>query len=223
MGKILIVDSEGPLADLLAYGLEKEGFQTKVVESGGECLRKIKKLDIDMIILEWELPDCSGMDICKLINEEYNIPVIMTSVKKDMEDKLLALSIGADDYIVKPFEAREVIARTKAILRRMSKIKVNLNNKIKINDIVVNKEEMTVTKAGDLVDVTPKEFELLSYFLNNPNKVFTREVLLEKVWGYEFVADTRTVDTHVQRLRKKIDLNNEIQTVFGVGYKYVPR
>lgn len=223
MGKILIVDSEGPLADLLAYGLEKDGYETKVIESGGECLRNIKKIETDLIILEWELHDCSGLDICKLINEEYNIPIIMITNKGDMEDKILALSMGADDYIVKPFEVREVIARSKALLRRMRRVKVNINNKIKINDIVVNKEEMTVTKAGDLIDVTPKEFELLSYFLNNPNKVFTREVLLEKVWGYEFVADTRTVDTHVQRLRKKIDLNNEIQTVFGVGYKYVPR
>ena len=140
-----------------------------------------------------------------------------------MDDKILALSVGADDYIIKPFEVREIIARTKAILRRISKINVNDYKKIEVNDIVINKEEMTVTKGGDRIEVTPKEFELLSYFINHPNKVFTREVLLEKVWGYEYSADTRTVDTHVQRLRKKVNLNNQIQTVFGVGYKYVPK
>ena len=223
MGKILIVDSETPIADLLAYGFEKEGFQCEVLETGGEFLRRIKKNKIDLVVLEWDLPDCSGIDICKLLNEEFNVPVIIITSRNDMDDKILALSVGADDYIIKPFEVREIIARTKAILSRISKINVNDYKKIEVNDIVINKEEKTVTKGGDRIEVTPKEFELLSYFINHPNKVFTREVLLEKVWGYEYSADTRTVDTHVQRLRKKVNLNNQIQTVFGVGYKYVPK
>lgn len=219
--KVLIIEDEKPIADILTYGLQKESFEVQVAETGGDGINLVEKFSPDLILLDWMLPDLNGPDVCKLVSEKYNLPIIMLTAKAGMEDKLYGLEVGADDYITKPFDLREVIARIKTVMRRFDYKGRNKEEKYAF-DGVISEEERTVYKDGAYVELTPKEFDLLLHLIKHPKYVFTREMLLEQLWDYSYVGDTRTVDIHVQRLRKKLNLDRQLVTVFGVGYKYVP-
>ncbi len=225
--KILIIEDEGAIADLISYALNKEGFMTRICATGAEGLEEIKCFCPDMIILDLMLPGMSGYDICKAITKNSTIPIVMLTAKSDIVDKILGMELGADDYITKPFEIREVIARIKAIFRRIDltfeAIEEKESTGIRLgNGIEILKESHEVLKGKKRVELTNKEYELLVFLAENKGRVFTRGDLLDRVWGFEFVGDTRTVDIHIQRLRKKLDDSKHtpmIETVFGVGYK----
>ncbi|MEC0305950.1 response regulator transcription factor [Paenibacillus lautus] len=223
--KILIIEDEGPIADLLAYGLHMEGFETRIAASGAAGLRELESFHPDLLLLDWMLPDQSGLDICKRVTTDYNIPIFMITAKSDITDKVLGLEFGADDYITKPFDLREVVARIRTILRRLDQ--ANQGDRegtpeavIRFRGIEIVMEERLVKKDGRPVDLTPKEFDLLMTMYGHRGKIYTRSELLDLVWGYDFMGDTRTVDTHIQRLRKKLDVSDLITTVFGIGYKF---
>lgn len=222
--KILIIEDDGPIAELLSYGLTMEDFDTRIETSGSSGLSAIDIYKPDVLLLDWMLPDCSGLDICKKVTANYNIPILMLTAKSDISDKVLGLEYGADDYITKPFDMREVIARIRTIIRRLEQSKKleekREDNVIQFKNITIIPEERLVKKDEMLVELTPKEFDLLLTLINHRGKIYTRSELLDFVWGYDFVGDTRTVDTHIQRLRKKLDLGDFITTVFGVGYKF---
>jgi two-component system alkaline phosphatase synthesis response regulator PhoP len=223
--KILIIEDEEPIADLLSYGLTMEGFHTNTAASGAAGLNELESFNPDLLLLDWMLPDQSGLDICKKVTANYNIPILMITAKSDITDKVLGLEFGADDYITKPFDLREVVARIRTILRRVDQVNVAERAAeevvvIRFKDIEIVAEERLVKKNGQLVDLTPKEFDLLMKLIGHKGKIFTRTELLDFVWGYDFAGDTRTVDTHIQRLRKKLDAGDLITTVFGIGYKF---
>ncbi|EFU41110.1 hypothetical protein PVOR_15824 [Paenibacillus vortex V453] len=223
--KILIIEDEGPIADLLAYGLAMEGFETRTAASGAAGFRELEDFSPDLLLLDWMLPDQSGLDICKKVTADYNIPIFMITAKSDITDKVLGLEFGADDYITKPFDLREVVARIRTILRRLDQ--ANHVEREEAQEVVIRfkcieiiMEERLVKKDGSLIDLTPKEFDLLMTLYRHRGKIYTRSELLDLVWGYDFMGDTRTVDTHIQRLRKKLDASDLITTVFGIGYKF---
>ncbi|MDF2650511.1 MAG: DNA-binding response regulator [Paenibacillus sp.] len=222
--KILIIEDEEAIADLLAYGLNKAGFQTMIALNGMDGIDAVHSFKPDMLLLDWMLPDLSGVEICKKITESYNIPIIMITAKSDITDKIVGLEYGADDYITKPFDLREVIARIRTILRRVAQANKPASelteSSLRFKNIVINKNERMVKKNNEIIELTPKEFDLLITLCNYKGKIFTRTELLDFVWGIEYFGDTRTVDIHIQRLRKKLELNDVIITVFGVGYKF---
>lgn len=222
--KILIIEDEEAIADLLAYGLQKEGFQTKLAHNGKDGLREIEAFKPDLLLLDWMLPDQSGLDICKQIMGKYMLPIIMITARSDISDKVIGMELGADDYITKPFDMREVIVRIRTLLRRINPITA-VNEEaataiIKFKTIEINVPERMVKKDNELIELTPKEFDLLMTLTSSRGRVFTRSNLLDLVWGYNYFGDTRTVDIHIQRLRKKLDANDIITTVFRVGYKF---
>ncbi|MGO4183597.1 DNA-binding response regulator [Paenibacillus sp. FSL A5-0031] len=222
--KILIIEDEEAIADLLAYGLQKEGFQTKLAHNGKDGLREIEEFKPDLLLLDWMLPDQSGLDICKQIMGKYMLPIIMITARSDISDKVIGMELGADDYITKPFDMREVIVRIRTLLRRINPITA-VNEEaapaiIKFKTIEINVPERMVKKDNELIELTPKEFDLLMTLTSSRGRVFTRSNLLDLVWGYNYFGDTRTVDIHIQRLRKKLDANDIITTVFRVGYKF---
>ncbi|WMM23394.1 response regulator transcription factor [Tissierella sp. MB52-C2] len=222
--KILIIEDEIPIADLLAYGLKKAGFDCRTSNNGAEGLKLVEEFNPDLLLLDWMLPDVSGIDICKLITEKNNIPIIMLTAKSDIEDKVLGLEFGAEDYITKPFDMREVVARIKTIFRRVYSFdeqSIEENKKYQFGDIEISEIEHTVKKNEEIIELTPKEYDLLLILYKNRGRVFSRDQLLNSIWEYDFTGDTRTVDMHIQRLRKKLDLNDLIKTVFGVGYKFI--
>ncbi|MBD2871705.1 response regulator transcription factor [Paenibacillus arenilitoris] len=225
--KILIIEDEPAIADMLEYGLQREGYDTAKAHTGHDGLRLMESWGPDMLLLDWMLPDQSGLDICKQATASYNIPILMITAKSDITDKILGLEFGADDYITKPFDLREVIARIRTILRRVAQANRNAGDSaekhepvVRFLDIEIHTEERTVRKSGRLIELTPKEYDVLLMLYNNKGKIFTRAELLDYVWGYDYPGDTRTVDTHIQRLRKKLDAGEWITTVFGIGYKF---
>ncbi|PPA87164.1 DNA-binding response regulator [Brevibacillus laterosporus] len=223
--KVLIIEDEQPIADLLSYGLTLEGFRTRTSASGATGMMEMEQFNPDLLLLDWMLPDQSGLDICKRVTENYNIPILMITAKSDITDKVLGLEFGADDYITKPFDLREVVARIRTILRRVNQANIGERDTvgddvIRFKNIEIVVEERLVKKEGILVDLTPKEFDLLMTLFGHRGRIFTRSELLDLVWGYDFGGDTRTVDTHIQRLRKKLDAGDLIITVFGIGYKF---
>lgn len=220
--RILVIEDEKPIAEILKYGFEKEGFEVACAHRAGEGLETAEIFNPHLVLLDWMLPDLSGVDVCRMLTERYNIPIIMLTARDNVEDKLYGLESGADDYITKPFDLREVIARVRTILRRFDKVQGVREDILKADGLSVSLQERTVYRAGKAVELTPKEYELLLYFLKHPRQVFTRAILLDCIWGYDYVGDTRTVDIHIQRLRKKTGLGEKLVTVFGVGYKYVP-
>ncbi|WP_238881900.1 response regulator transcription factor [Clostridium sp. YIM B02551] len=227
--KILIIEDEDYISDLLSYSLKKEGFITEIAENGEKGMKLIVEYKPDLLILDLMLPDISGFEICKRVSKEYTIPVVMLTAKSDTIDKILGIELGADDYITKPFDIREVVVRIKAIFRRIGQISESTTtNKFEViklsSDTEIYKDKREVIKDNYRVELTNKEFDLLLFLAENRGRVFSRADLLDRVWGFEFVGDTRTVDIHVQRLRKKLDKNKGIsiiETVFGVGYKLV--
>lgn len=223
--RILVIEDEKPIADILEYGLQKEKFKVKSVYTGADGLMEVDRFCPHLVLLDWMLPDLSGVDVCKMLTEQYNIPIIMLTARGSIEDKVYGLESGVDDYITKPFDLREVAVRVRAVLRRFEKVRRSQEEEkkeLRVRDMIISERERTVRQCGNVVELTPKEFDLLVWFVKNPRQVFTRIHLLEQIWGYDFMGDTRTIDIHVQRLRKKLHMGDSIITVFGVGYKYVP-
>ncbi len=223
--KVLIVDDEEHIRELIKFNLKKEGYDTEVAVNGTEALKIIRENKFDLILLDLMLPEIDGLEVCKEIrrNEETSdIPVMMITAKGEEFDKVLGLELGADDYITKPFSIRELMARVKALLRR-SNVKKE-ENIIKFGDVVVNFKTREVTKGTQNVELTLKEFELLKLLIKNKGNILTRELLLDKIWGYEYIGETRTVDVHIRHLRKKIESDDKnpqyIQTIRRVGYKF---
>ncbi|WP_042375101.1 response regulator transcription factor [Neobacillus jeddahensis] len=227
--KILIIEDEEPISELLSYSIKKEGFLTKIASTGEQGIQLISEFTPHLILLDLMLPDMSGFDICRKVTRDDSVPIIMITAKSDTLDKILGMELGADDYITKPFDIREVIVRIKAIFRRIELtselIETNGFDVLQPgNGIELYKEKREVFKDGSMVELTNKEYDLLLFLAENKGRVFSRADLLDKVWGFDFIGDTRTVDIHVQRLRKKLDKSKRpsiIETVFGVGYKLV--
>lgn len=230
---ILIVDDEEHILELLRYNLEINKYNVVQAETGEEALNILEnnKNTINCVILDWMLPDIDGMEVLKKIrfNSKFkSLPVIMLTAKREEFDTVLGLEMGADDYLSKPFSIRELLARIKSVLRRSQSIEEKdletSDKKIIIDNIVINETFRTVYKDNQLIDMTLKEYELLLTFVKNPGRVFSREYLLEKIWGYDFLGETRTVDVHIRSLRKKIEEDDAnpkfIKTVRGVGYKF---
>lgn len=220
MAKVLVVDDDNNISQLIKLYLEKEGYTVRTAPDGGKGLAVFKEFSPDLVILDIMLPVMDGWDVCREIRKLGNVPIIMLSAKGETFDKVLGLELGADDYIVKPFEPKELVARVKAILRRATCPKPAQDH-IKIDNLVIDLSRYAVTLDGQELELPPKEIELLHYLAAHPNKVFTREQLLEQVWGFEYFGDTRTVDVHIKRLREKLHGTDKwsIKTVWGVGYK----
>jgi len=220
--RILVVDDEQSINDLIKLDLEFEGYVVESAYDGQEALAKVDSFNPDLIILDVMLPKVSGFDVCKKINIEKSIPIILLTAKTDVIDRVLGLELGADDYMTKPFDNRELLARVKALLRRSKSTSLPDQDILTNNEIILILNERKVLINDLEIHLTPKEYELLMLLISNPEQVFSRESLLEKVWGYDYFGDTRTVDMHIQRIRKKIaehSTHDYIQTVVGVGYK----
>jgi DNA-binding response OmpR family regulator len=222
MKKILVVDDEPSIRDLLELILVKENFNVITSYDGKDAILKFKQHDPDLVVLDVGLPDMSGFDVLRSINGIKKTPVIMLTVRNDIVDKVLGLELGADDYITKPFDGREFVARVKAVLRRLSDYKEDIQKNIKYLDIEINTDRKLVVKNGSTVTLTPKEYTLLEVMITNPKKVFSREELLAKAWGYDYLGDSRAVDICITRLRKKLEDDPSkpkiLKTVYGFGY-----
>lgn len=222
--KILVVDDEVSICDLLKISLQTEGYEVAAVHDGAEALRKVEAWKPDLLILDVMLPEVNGFELCRRVTAKQPIPIIMLTAKTDLVDKVLGLELGADDYITKPFHPRELTARVKALLRRVSADTQPTPVKmLKNGPLEVYPEKRQTLLLGTELELSVKEYDLLIFLMNHPEQVFSREMLLERVWGYDFAGDTRTVDVHIQRLRKKLkdeSANSRyIHTVFGVGYR----
>jgi DNA-binding response OmpR family regulator len=227
--KILIVDDDNNIAELISLYLTKECFDTKIVGDGEAALQACKSYSPNLILLDLMLPGMDGYQVCREIRAKDSIPIIMLSAKGEVFDKVLGLELGADDYMMKPFDSKELVARVKAVLRRYQPQKADsAASAIKVvsyPDLEVNLSNYSVIYMGENIDMPPKELELLYFLAASPNQVFTREQLLDNIWGYEYIGDTRTVDVHVKRLREKIKDHAGwgITTVWGIGYKFEVR
>lgn len=219
--KILIVDDDRHIAELISLYLDKEGYETKEVYSGKSALNEFAVFSPHLVILDIMLPEIDGYQVCREIRQISSVPIIMLTAKGEVFDKVLGLELGADDYIVKPFDTKELVARVKAVLRRYENKDSNTSKQIVMPNLTINQSTYVVTYHGKELELPPKEFELLNFLAQHPNQVFTREQLLDKIWGYEFVGDTRTVDVHIKRIREKMPYEEvwNIKTVWGVGYK----
>ena len=226
---ILIVDDDPNIAHLVQLYLEKEGFTVKVAQRGDDALTEFRRLPPDLMLLDLMLPGVDGWQVLKTIRKTSTIPVIMLTAKDETFDKVLGLELGADDYMEKPFDSKELVARVKAVLRRYkpaapapAKPAVEC---VEYEGLTVNKTNYSVVYLGNTVDMPPKELELLYFLAASPNHVFSREQLLDQIWGYEYIGDTRTVDVHIKRLREKIKdhANWKIATIWGIGYKFEVR
>ena len=224
MSRILIIEDELSIAELERDYLELNDFEVEIETNGAKGLDKALENDYSLILLDLMLPDLDGFEICRQIREKKDIPIIMVTAKKNDIDKIRGLGLGADDYIVKPFSPREVVARIKAVLRRTTEQQQTSDDGcVTYEGLVIDIKSYTVTLRGQPVICTPKEIEILYMLASNPGQVFTREQLLNRVWGYDFAGETRTVDTHIKRLRAKLDsagLGWSIKTIYGVGYKF---
>lgn len=221
--KILIVDDEKNIVELIRLYLEKEGFKTVCAYNGDEALTLFKTENPDLTILDIMLPGKDGWQICKEIRKSSDAPIIMLTAKSDTFDKVLGLELGADDYMTKPFEAKELLARVKAVLRRSETAEQAHIREVTFKNLSVNIENYEMKINEKQVDAPPKEIELLYFLASNPNRVYTREQLLEEVWGFDYFGDSRTVDVHIKRLREKLEgaeADWQLKTVWGVGYKF---
>ncbi|EFM08664.1 two component transcriptional regulator, winged helix family [Paenibacillus curdlanolyticus YK9] len=220
--RILVADDEPGIASAIAYALQREGFEVQVASDGEEALAAVAAFQPHVLLLDVMMPKLNGFDVCRRLPTSGRPGVILLTVKNDIVDKVLGLELGADDYMTKPFDIRELLARTNALLRRLEAGKaVEPAAGIEIGGLLIRTDSRTVTADGSAIELTPKEFDLLALLLGKPDRVFSRDELLELVWGIDYEGGTRTVDIHVQRLRKKLGAQHAalLQTVFGVGYK----
>ena len=224
LGKVLIVDDDTNIAEVINMYLQSSGYDTKVVNDGRAAEDAFGEYKPDLVLLDVMLPNIDGVDVLKWIRKEGTTPVIMLTAKGDTFDKVLALELGADDYVVKPFEPKELLARVKAVMRRYT-VDTTSKEVLHYSDLVIDANSYNVIYKGKEIKMPPKEFELVYYLACNKNKVFTREQLLCEVWGYDYPGDSRTVDVHAKRLREKLTggENWQIETVWGVGYKFEVR
>ncbi len=237
--KILIVDDDNNIAELIALYLMKECFETCIVGDGEEAVRQFELFQPNLVLLDLMLPGIDGYEVCRQIRKSSNTPIIMLSAKGEIFDKVLGLELGADDYMMKPFDSKELVARVKAVLRRFrndapdqtaaavspAAIRSTAEEQgdyVAYTDLIINQTNYAVTYFGRKLEMPPKEFELLYYLASHPNQVFTREQLLERIWGYEYQGETRTVDVHIKRLREKLNDHEDwrLSTVWGIGYKF---
>ena len=218
-GKILVVDDDQNICELLRLYIEKEGFEVVIANDGRKALEMFEQENPDLIMLDIMLPELDGWQVCREIRKKSQCPIIMLTAKGEVFDKVLGLELGADDYVVKPFEAKEVIARIKAVLRRFGKNDENQVKEVKYDKLSINLTNYELKVNGKVVDTPPKEMELIYHLASNPNRVFTRD----EVWGFDYYGDSRTVDVHVKRLREKLEGVSDqwaLKTVWGVGYKF---
>ena len=224
--KILIVDDDNNIAELISLYLIKECFETKICNDGESAINVFDSFAPNLVLLDLMLPGIDGYQVCREIRTKSQVPIIMLSAKGEVFDKVLGLEMGADDYMEKPFDSKELVARVKAVLRRYKPQTQELTESddkvVRYPDLEINMTNYSVTYMGDRVDMPPKELELLYFLAASPNHVFTREQLLDQIWGYEYVGDTRTVDVHIKRLREKINDHDNwrIATIWGIGYKF---
>lgn len=225
LGKILIVDDDVNINELIDMYIKSAGYSTKKCFNGNDACNIVSTEDIGLVILDVMLPGKDGIEVLKHIRKSSDVPVIMLTAKGEVFDKVLALELGADDYMVKPFDPKELLARVKAVTRRYIADNQSKDVVLKYSDLIIDISAYEVTYKGNNVKLAPKELELLHFMASNPNKVFTREQLMYEVWGYDYPGDSRTVDVHVKRLREKVKSGEkwELQTVWGVGYKFEVR
>ena len=227
--KILIVDDDNNIAELISLYLTKECFETAIAGDGETALLMADSFAPNLILLDLMLPGIDGYQVCREIRAKSSIPIIMLSAKGEIFDKVLGLELGADDYMEKPFDSKELVARVKAVLRRYKPVAAVPETAdvkcVEYPDLVINQTNYSVIYKGNTVDMPPKELELLYFLASSPNHVFTREQLLDQIWGYEYIGDTRTVDVHIKRLREKVSdhANWRIATIWGIGYKFEVR
>lgn len=223
MIKILVVDDESSIRSAVAYALRREGYEVEIAADGQEALDKVETFRPTVMVLDVMMPRVSGYEVCRKLDGQPRPAILLLTVKDDIVDKVLGLELGADDYMTKPFDMRELLARVKALSRRggyAQQMQQEQEDVLRLGDLTAEIFSRTVSIQGELLDLTPKEFDLLVLLMRNPGRVYSREVLLEKVWDMDFAGGTRTVDIHIQRLRKKLgSLHGIIQTVYGIGYK----
>ncbi len=227
--KILIVDDDVNIAELISLYLLKECFDTMIVNDGEEALSVFSSYQPNLVLLDLMLPGIDGYQVCRELRKDSSVPIIMLSAKGEIFDKVLGLELGADDYMIKPFDSKELVARVKAVLRRyqpaVTESETQKGNYVEYPDLTINLTNYSVIYKGKSVEMPPKELELLYFLASSPNQVFTREQLLDHIWGYEYIGDTRTVDVHIKRLREKIKDHESwsLSTVWGIGYKFEVR
>ena len=226
---VLIADDDAKIRELLELYLTKEGFAVEQAADGAEAILKAQQLKPDLIVLDVMMPVLDGMEVCRQVRKFSRVPVIMLTARVEDDDRILGLELGADDYVGKPFNPRELVARVKAVLRRVQVAEAPAagNDVLKFPNLLINRQEYAATAGGNTVQLTAKEMDLLWHMTSHPGRVFSREQLLESVWGYEYFGDTRTVDTHIKRIRHKLGVQEDgpwdIKTVWGVGYKFEVR
>ena len=222
--KILVVDDDRQICDLLKKYLETDGYSVILCHDGEEAVVKFNALRPDIVLLDIMLPGIDGWQVCREIRKKSNVPIIMVSAKGETIDKVIGLELGADDYIVKPFDTKEVVARINAVTRRAGNVNVEPEVKeVRYDKLSVNMTKYELKVGGKVIDTPPKELELLFYRASNPNRVYTRDQLLDEVWGFEYYGDSRTIDVHIKRLREKLEGVSDkwsLKTVWGVGYKF---
>lgn len=227
--KILIVDDDANIAELISLYLIKECFETKIVNDGEAALHEFLTFQPNLILLDLMLPGIDGYEVCREVRKTSKVPIIMLSAKGEIFDKVLGLELGADDYMIKPFDSKELVARVKAVLRRFHVTPEPLQappkqsgDFVEYPDLVINQSNYSVQYFNETIEMPPKELELFYFLASHPNQVFTREQLLDHIWGYEYIGDTRTVDVHIKRLREKIKDHEAwgLSTVWGIGYKF---
>mgnify|MGYP002510137442 FL=1 len=227
--KILIVDDDNNIAELISLYLTKECFETMIVNDGESVLSAVDSFDPNLMLLDLMLPGIDGYQVCREVRSKSTLPIIMLSAKGEVFDKVLGLELGADDYVEKPFDSKELVARVKAVLRRykpaVAEPKTSDIKSVEYPDLIINQTNYSVIYMGETIELPPKELELLYFLASSPNHVFSREQLLDQIWGYEYLGDSRTIDVHIKRLRNKIkDHDNwRIATIWGVGYKFEVR
>ncbi|MCI8319372.1 MAG: response regulator transcription factor [Lachnospiraceae bacterium] len=227
--KILIVDDDEHISELISLYLTKEFYDTKMVYDGEAALKAFESFQPNLILLDLMLPGIDGYQVCREIRQRSSVPIIMLSAKGEIFDKVLGLELGADDYIIKPFDSKELVARVKAVLRRYQPYPATqpkpAGKYVQYPELLINLTNYSVIYKGQTVEMPPKELELLYFLAASPNQVFTREQLLDHIWGYEYIGDTRTVDVHIKRIREKIKDHEKwsIATVWGIGYKFEVR
>ena len=222
-GKIMGVDDDSNICELLRLYLEKEDFEVCIAENGARALEIFDSEKPDLMLLDIMMPQLDGWQVCREIRKKSSCPIIMLTAKGEVFDKVLGLELGADDYVVKPFEAKEVVARVKAVLRRAGGQNEKKTKEVRYDGLYINMENYELRVRGKQIDTPPKEMELIYHLASNPNRVYTRDQLLDEVWGFEYYGDSRTVDVHIKRLREKLDGVSDqwtLKTVWGVGYKF---
>ncbi|MDQ3706332.1 MAG: response regulator transcription factor [Chloroflexota bacterium] len=219
--RVLVVDDEEIIVEMLTMGLNYEGFEVSVARTGYEALEQARSARPDIVVLDVMLPGIDGVEVCRRLRGMSDVGILMLTARGEVEDRVVGLDSGADDYLVKPFTFRELLARVGAILRRKG---VNLQQALRVGDLVLDRQTRRVTRGGKPVELTPREFDMLELFLTHPRQVFSRDVILNRVWGYDYYGDTNVIDVHIRHLREKLEDENRdlIRSVRGVGYSLEP-